>query len=187
MAVDLVTLGATLAVLNDSQGAQRAGTAGSQITSHLGIVAFALTTTAITPSSKVLVGFSLVHTGRFRRRTLGAAFPRQVNELRSLWAFDTSTLGPVTEDLTPAAGTELAAGAVPHVSMVTHCALVLAASLSSSAFITALPGTLHFGLPLVAGYGWAGFSVAFRLTSVTHARGAGVLLPLLTALVLFSS
>lgn len=25
-----------------------------------------------------------MHTGRFRRRTLGAAFPRQVNELRSL-------------------------------------------------------------------------------------------------------
>lgn len=68
-----------------------------------------------------------------------------------LWAFDTSTLGPLTEDLTPAAGTELAAGAVPHVSMVTHCALVLAASLSSSAFITALPGTLHFGLPLFGG------------------------------------
>lgn len=41
---------------------------------------------------------------------------------------------------------------------------------------------VHETTHLVAGYGWAGFSVAFRLTPVTHARGAGVLLPLLTVL-----
>lgn len=62
-----------------------------------------------------------------------------------LWAFDTTTLGPLAQDLTPVAGTELAARAVPHVTVVTHRALVQAASLGSGAFVTAPTRTLHFG------------------------------------------
>lgn len=65
-----------------------------------------------------------------------------------LRAVHSSTLGPLTDDLTPGAGTELAARAVPHVSMVTHGALVQAASLCGGAFFAALTGTLHFGLTL---------------------------------------
>lgn len=65
-----------------------------------------------------------------------------------LWAFSSAALGPLAEHLTPGAGAELAARAVPHVSMVTHHALVLAAPLGSGTFITAPTGPLHFGLTL---------------------------------------
>lgn len=65
-----------------------------------------------------------------------------------LRAFNTTTLGPLAEDLTPVAGTEFTASAVPHVSMVTHRTLVQAASLGGGTFITALTSTLHFGVTL---------------------------------------
>lgn len=126
-----------------------------------------------------------MHTGRFDGGgALWAAFPRQVNQLRSLWALHSSTLGPLTENLTPVTAAELAAGAVPHVSMVTHCALVQAASLGSGTFVTAATGSFHFGLTLVTGDGLTGVCVTFGLTPVTHTCGAGVLLPLLSMLML---
>lgn len=50
----LVTLGAASALLGDGQGARRAGGAGTQITSHLGITAFTLPAITISPSSQVL-------------------------------------------------------------------------------------------------------------------------------------
>lgn len=62
-----------------------------------------------------------------------------------LWAFNTTALGLVTEHLTPVAGTELAACAVPHIAMVTHRALIKAAPLGGHAFIAALTGALDFG------------------------------------------
>lgn len=65
-----------------------------------------------------------------------------------LWAFHSSALGPLAEDLTPAAGAELAARAVPHVAVVPHGALVQAAPLGGGAFVAALTGALHFGLTL---------------------------------------
>lgn len=65
-----------------------------------------------------------------------------------LWAFNATALGPLAEDLTPVAGTEFTARAVPHVAMVTHRALVQAASLGSGTFITALTSALHFGVTL---------------------------------------
>lgn len=74
-----------------------------------------------------------------------------------LWAFNTTTLGPLAQDLTPVAGTELAACAVPHVTVVTHRALVQAAPLGCGAFITALTRTLHFG-PTLRGSGTARLS-----------------------------
>lgn len=187
MALDLGTLRAASTLLGDGKAALWAGGAGTQITSHLGITAFTLSASAISPSSEVLVGTPLVHAGRFGRGTLRAALSWQVNELGSLRAFNTTTLSPLAEDLTPVAGTELTARAVPHVSMVTHRALIEAASLGSRTFITAPSSTLHFGLTLVTGDGPTGVCVAFRLTPVTHTCGAGVLLPLLTVLVVFTS
>ena len=65
-----------------------------------------------------------------------------------LLALNTTALGPLADHLTPVAGTELAARAVPHVAAVTHRALVQAASLGGGAFITALTSSLHFGLTL---------------------------------------
>lgn len=65
-----------------------------------------------------------------------------------LWAFHTSALGPLAEDLAPAAGAELAARAVPHVPVVPHGAPVQAAPLGGGAFVAALTGALHFGLTL---------------------------------------
>lgn len=185
----MATLGAASALVVDGQRAWRAGGAGPEITSHLGIAAFALPATVIdiSPSSRVLVGFPLVHTGGFLGGALRAALPRQVNKLQSLWALDLFTFGPLTEDLTPVAGTELAAGAVPHVSMVTHRPLIKAAPLGGGAFVTTLTGTLHFGLTLLAGERPTGAGLAFGLTADTHTCGAGVFLPLLAVLVLFTS
>lgn len=71
--------------------------------------------------------------------------------------------------------------------MVTNNILVQAASFGRNTFITALTDTLNFGLTLVTDDWPTGACVAFRLTSVTHTCGAGVLLPLLTMLVLFPS
>lgn len=65
-----------------------------------------------------------------------------------LRACNTTTLGPLTENLTSVAGTELAACAVPHVSIVTHSVFIQAASFGSGTFITTLIGTLHFSLTL---------------------------------------
>lgn len=65
-----------------------------------------------------------------------------------LWAFNTATLGPLTENLTPVAATKLATCSIPHVSVVAHRAFVQAASFGSSTFITALSSTLYFGLTL---------------------------------------
>lgn len=56
-----------------------------------------------------------------------------------------TALGLMTEDLTPVADTELAACAVPHITMVTHRAFIKAAPLGSYAFIAALTGALDFG------------------------------------------
>lgn len=187
VALDLATLGAASALLGDDQGPWRAGGAGVQITSHLSIPTLTIPATAIAPSSQVLVGFPLVQTGGFGRGTFRAALPRQADKLRSLGTLNTSTLGPLAEDLTPVAVTEFAARAIPHVSMVTHRPLVQAASLGGGAFITALTSALHFGLTLGTGSGLTGVCVALRLTPVTHTCGAGVLLPLLAMLVLFTS
>lgn len=65
-----------------------------------------------------------------------------------LWAFHSSALGPLAEDLTPAAGAELAARAVPHVTVVPHGTPVQAAPLGGGAFVAALTGALHFSLTL---------------------------------------
>lgn len=62
-----------------------------------------------------------------------------------LWAFNTTALGLMTEDLTPVAGAKLAACAVPHITMVTHHAFIKAAPLGGYAFIAALTGALDFG------------------------------------------
>lgn len=185
----MATLGAASALAVDGQRAWRAGGAGPEITSHLGITALALPATVIgiSPSSRVLVGSPLVHTGGFLRGTLGAALPRQVNKLRSLWALDPCTFSPLTEDLTPVAGAELAAGAVPHVSMVTHRPLIKAAPLGGGAFVTTLAGALHFGLTLLAAQRRTGAGLTFGLAAVAHTCGAGVFLPLLAVLVLFTS
>lgn len=50
--------------------------------------------------------------------------------------------------MTPAAGAEVAARAVPHVPVVVHRALVQAAPLGGGAFITALTRALHLGVTL---------------------------------------
>lgn len=50
----LATLRAASILLGDSQGAWRAGGAGTQITSHLGITAFTVPATAIGPLSQIL-------------------------------------------------------------------------------------------------------------------------------------
>lgn len=65
-----------------------------------------------------------------------------------LWTFEASTLCPLADDLTPAAGAELAARVVPYVTMVTHRTLVQAAPLGSHALLAALTGTLDFSLTL---------------------------------------
>lgn len=65
-----------------------------------------------------------------------------------LLALNTTAFGPLADHLTPVAGTELAARAVPHVTAVTHRTLVQAASLGGGAFITALTSTPHIGLTL---------------------------------------
>ncbi|MEQ2300116.1 hypothetical protein AMECASPLE_022023 [Ameca splendens] len=65
-----------------------------------------------------------------------------------LWAFNTTTFGPPTEDLTTVTGAELASRAVPHVSMVTNCLLVQADSFGWSTFLTAPTGAPHFGQTL---------------------------------------
>lgn len=65
-----------------------------------------------------------------------------------LWTFNVATLSRLADDLAPVAGTELTACAVPHVTMVTRRALIQAASLGGSAFITAMTSTPHFGLTL---------------------------------------
>lgn len=65
-----------------------------------------------------------------------------------LRALHSSALGPLAEDLTPAAGAEVAARAVPHVPVVVHRALVQAAPLGGGAFITALTRALHLGVAL---------------------------------------
>lgn len=81
-----------------------------------------------------------------------AIFPINIYFFRAhLRAVDSSTLGPPAEDLALAARTELAAGAVPQVSMVTHRVLVQAAPFGRSAFVTALTGALYCGLTL---QGW---------------------------------
>lgn len=65
-----------------------------------------------------------------------------------LGTFKASTLCPVADDLTPAAGAELAARVIPYVAMVTHRALVQAAPLGSHALLAALTSTLDFSLTL---------------------------------------
>lgn len=65
-----------------------------------------------------------------------------------LRALHSSALGLLAEDLTPAAGAEVAACAVPHVAVVVHRALVQAAPLGGGAFIAALTGALHLGVAL---------------------------------------
>lgn len=187
MTLDLTALGAAAALVADNQGPRWAGGAGAQVTSHPSTSTLALTATASRPPSKILVGFSLRRAGRSLRRTLGAAFSWQVSKIRSLWALHLSALGPLAEDLTPAAGAEVTARAVPHVTVVVHRALVQAAPLGGSAFVTALTWALYLGVALVAGDGPTGLCVAFRLTSFTHTCGARVFLPLIAVLVLFPS
>lgn len=65
-----------------------------------------------------------------------------------LGAFNASALGRPTDDLPLVTGTELAACDVPHVSMVTDCILVQAASRGRNALLTAPTVTPHFGLTL---------------------------------------
>lgn len=187
MAANLVTLGAAPALLDHSQASWGAGGAGAQVAGHLGVEAFALAAASVGPPGQVLVGLPLVDTSRFHRGAFRATFPRQVNELRALWAVDPSTLGPLAEHLAPVAGAELAPGGVPHVAVVTHGALIQAAPLGGGALVAAPPGPPHFGVALVAGEGPTGVGVASGLTSVAHTCGAGVLLPLLAVLILFPS
>lgn len=54
----------------------------------------------------------------------------------------------MAEDLTPAARAEFAAAGVPHVAVVTHYALVEAASPGGGALVAALAGASYFGLTL---------------------------------------
>lgn len=65
-----------------------------------------------------------------------------------LWTFQASALCPLAEDLTPAAGAEFTAGAVPYVAMVTHRAPVQAAPLGGHALLAAPTGALGSGLTL---------------------------------------
>lgn len=65
-----------------------------------------------------------------------------------LRTFKASTLCPLADDLTPAAGAELAARVVPYVTMVTHRTLVRAAPFGSHALLAALTGALDFSLTL---------------------------------------
>lgn len=65
-----------------------------------------------------------------------------------LRAVKASTLCPLAENLTPAAGTEFTACVVPYVTMVTHRTLVQAAPLGSHTLLAALTGTLDFSLTL---------------------------------------
>lgn len=73
-----------------------------------------------------------------------------------LRALHSSALGPLAVDLTPAAGAEVAARAVPHVAVVVHRALVQAAPLGGGALIAALAGALHLGVALRGATGRSG-------------------------------
>lgn len=78
-----------------------------------------------------------------------------------LRALHSSALGPLAEDLAAAAGAEVAARAVPHVAVVVRRALVQAAPLGGSAFITALTGALHLGVALRGETGRSGLEFTF--------------------------
>lgn len=105
---------------------------------------------------------------------------------------DLLALRCLTQHLSSVTGAELAPGArsrrraVPHVSVVAHRPLVVTAAFGPDTLLAALARASHSALPLLAGEGRAGATVALGLSSVAHTRGAGVLLPLLTVLVLLS-
>lgn len=65
-----------------------------------------------------------------------------------LRTFKASTLCPLADDLSPAAGAELAARVVPYVTVVTHRTLVEAAPLGSHALLAALTSAFDFSLTL---------------------------------------
>lgn len=74
--------------------------------------------------------------------------PNDLALLDYLGAFNPSTFSCPTEDLPLVTHAELAICDVPHVSMVTDCILVQAASLGSYTLLTALTYTPHVGLTL---------------------------------------